>query len=54
MSMIGLAHLLFAFRGPRLLPRDPNLQRRMEEVSPVITRRTATALYVLGLVASHA
>lgn len=68
--LLGLAHLLFTFHGTKLLPRDLDLQRRMQEVSPVITRQTtmwktwigfnvrgvmrATVFYVLGIVASRA
>lgn len=34
---LGLVHLLYTFRGPKLRPRDGALQARMAEVSPVIT-----------------
>jgi len=51
--LLGLAHLLFTFRGPKLLPRDPELQRRMEEVSPVITRQTTMWKTWIGFNASH-
>ncbi len=50
---LGLAHLLFTFRGPKLLPRDPALQRRMTEVSPVITRQTTMWKCWIGFNASH-
>ena len=51
--LLGLAHLLFTFRGPKLLPRDPELQRRMEEVSPVINRQTTMWKTWIGFNASH-
>ena len=37
---LGSLHLLFTFHGPKLLPRDPELQTRMQAVSPVISRET--------------
>lgn len=51
--MLGLAHLLFTFRGPKLLPRDPELRARMEAVSPVITRQTTMWRCWVGFNASH-
>jgi hypothetical protein len=51
--LLGLAHLLFTFRGPKLLPRDPELQARMQEVSPVITRQTTMWKCWVGFNASH-
>jgi hypothetical protein len=36
--VLGALHLLYTFRGPKLTPRDPALQARMREVSPVISR----------------
>jgi hypothetical protein len=38
--LLGLLHLLYTFSGPKLLPRDSELQTRMQEVSPVLTRQT--------------
>jgi hypothetical protein len=37
---LGLLHLLYTFRGRMLRPRDAQLEQRMREVSPVITRET--------------
>jgi hypothetical protein len=52
--LLGLTHLLYTFRGPMLLPRDRELQTRMEEVSPVITRQTTMWKAWVGFNASHA
>jgi hypothetical protein len=38
--LLGLIHLVYTFHGPKLMPRDRELQARMQEVSPVITRET--------------
>jgi len=51
--LLGLAHLLFTFHGPKLLPRDPELRTRMQEVSPVITRQTTMWKAWIGFNASH-
>jgi len=50
---LGILHLLYTFRGPKLLPRDPDLQTRMSEVSPVITRETTMWECWVGFNASH-
>jgi hypothetical protein len=51
--LLGLAHLLYTFVGPKLLPRDRELQARMQEVSPVITRQTTMWKAWIGFNASH-
>jgi hypothetical protein len=51
--LLGLVHLLFTFHGPKLLPRDAALQKRMQEVSPVITRQTTMWKAWVGFNASH-
>jgi hypothetical protein len=51
--LLGLLHLVFTFYGPKLLPRDPALKTRMQEVSPVITRQTTMWKAWLGFNASH-
>jgi len=51
--LLGLAHLLYTFVGPKLLPRDRELRVRMQEVSPVITRRTTMWKAWIGFNASH-
>jgi hypothetical protein len=50
---LGILHLLYTFRGPKLLPRDPELQARMSEVSPVISRETDMWKCWVGFNASH-
>ena len=51
--LLGLIHLLYTFSGPKLLPRDSELQARMKEVSPVITRQTTMWNGWIGFNASH-
>lgn len=51
--LLGMAHLLFTFRGPKLHPRDAALQARMQEVSPVLTRQTTMWKAWVGFNASH-
>lgn len=50
---LGLVHLLYTYHGPRLMPRDRELQARMKEVSPVITRETTMWKTWIGFNASH-
>lgn len=51
--LLGSLHLLYTFHGPKLLPRDRELQTRMQEVSPVITRQTTMWKAWIGFNASH-
>jgi hypothetical protein len=51
--LLGLAHLLFTFRGPAFMPRDRALKGRMEEVAPVISRETTMWKAWIGFNASH-
>ncbi len=51
--LLGFAHLLFTFYGPKLLPRDPELQAFMREVSPFISRETSMWKAWVGFNASH-
>lgn len=51
--LLGLVHLLYTFRGPKLHPRDPDLIARMMAVSPVITRQTTMWRAWIGFNASH-
>lgn len=51
--LLGLLHLLYTFHGPNLLPRDRELQTRMQQVSPVITRQTTMWKAWVGFNASH-
>ena len=51
--LIGLVHLLYTFRGPKLHPRDPDLTARMMVVSPVISSETTMWRCWVGFNASH-
>ena len=51
--LLGLLHLLYTFRGPKLRPRDAELQARMSTVSPIITRETTMWKAWVGFNASH-
>jgi hypothetical protein len=51
--LLGALHLLYTFRGPKLVPRDAELQERMRVVSPVITRETTMWKAWVGFNASH-
>jgi hypothetical protein len=51
--LLGLAHLVYTFRGRKLHPRDPDLQEKMKGVSPVITRQTTMWKAWIGFNASH-
>jgi hypothetical protein len=51
--LLGTAHLVLTFRGPKLHPRDPVLETAMREVSPVITRETTMWRAWIGFNASH-
>ena len=51
--LLGVVHLLYTFDGAKLRPRDPELQARMQEASPVITRQTTMWKAWIGFNASH-
>jgi hypothetical protein len=51
--LLGLVHLLYTFRGQKLHPRDADLEARMKEVSPVLTRETTMWRAWVGFNASH-
>ena len=51
--VLGSIHLVYTFWGPKLTPRDPALQARMREVSPVISRETTMWKTWIGFNASH-
>ena len=51
--VLGTAHLVFTFFGPKLLPRDPALIEHMKAVSPVITRETTIWRAWIGFNATH-
>jgi len=50
---LGMVHLVYTFRGPKLTPRDPAVQQRMQEVSPVITSETTMWKTWIGFNATH-
>jgi hypothetical protein len=50
---LGLIHLAYTFHGNKLGPRDADLQRRMREISPVLTRQTTMWKAWVGFNASH-
>ena len=51
--LLGLIHLLYTFRGHKLHPRDAQLEARLREVSPIITRETTMWKAWIGFNASH-
>lgn len=51
---LGSIHFIYTFWGPKLTPRDPALQARMRDVSPVISRETTMWKAWIGFNASHA
>jgi hypothetical protein len=50
---LGALHLVYTFHGTKLQPRDADLRRRLEQVSPVITRETTMWRAWVGFNASH-
>jgi hypothetical protein len=50
---LGVAHLVFTFRGNKFHPRDAALEARLKEVSPIITRETTMWKAWVGFNASH-
>src|SRR5207244_13657987 len=51
--LLGLIHLLYTFRGHKLYPRDAELEARLRDVSPVISRQTTMWKAWVGFNASH-
>lgn len=51
--LLGLAHLLFTFRGQRLHPREPAVMAAMRQALPRITRETTMWRAWVGFNASH-
>ena len=54
MLLLGLIHIVYTFRGPKLHPRDAELEARLRVVSPVISRQTTMWKAWVGFNASHA
>ncbi len=51
--LLGLVHLVYTFRGPKLHPREAELEDRMKAVSPVMSHQTTMWKAWTGLNASH-
>jgi hypothetical protein len=51
--VLGAIHVLYTFRGSKLAPRDGELVRQMQSVSPVISRETTMWKCWVGFNASH-
>ena len=51
--ILGSAHLLYTFVGPKLLPRDADLQSAMKSNAPVISKETTMWKAWIGFNASH-
>jgi hypothetical protein len=51
--LLGSLHLLYTYRGKKLHPRDAALAKRMQEVSPIISRQTTIWRAGVGFHASH-
>lgn len=52
-GVLGAAHLLFTFFGPRLRPRDRSLAARMDASHLVLTEETTVWRAWIGFNASH-
>ena len=50
---LGVFHLVYTFWGPSLTPRDPALQIKMSQSSPMITNETTMWRCWVGFNASH-
>src|SRR5262249_7808598 len=50
---LGTLHLWLTFVGGKLKPRDPELEARLKNVSPVITSQTTMWKGFVGFNASH-
>jgi hypothetical protein len=53
MLLLGVIHLFYTFRVPKLRPRDPDLLARMMTVSPVISSETTMWRAWIGFNVSH-
>ena len=51
--MLGVLHLVYTFSGRMFTPRDPTLQVSMQQISPVITKRTTMWRAWIGFNFSH-
>jgi hypothetical protein len=51
--MLGVVHLVLTFRSNKLHPREPALEARLKEVSPILTRETTMWRAWVGFNGSH-
>jgi len=51
--LLGALHLVYTFVGRKLFPRESDLQQRMQQVSPYISRDTTMWKAWVGFNASH-
>ena len=52
-GLLGLAHLVLTYVGPKLLPRDRALKQAMSASAPVITKQTNIWRMWIGFNVSH-
>lgn len=52
-GVLGALHLLYTFHGVKLHPRDPRVQRRMQQTAMVITPDTSMWRAWIGFNTSH-
>lgn len=52
-GLLGLAHLVLTYHGPKLLPRDAAVREAMRGVAPVITTQTDLWRMWIGFNVSH-
>jgi len=52
-ALLGAVHLLYTYRGPKLLPRDAQTVQRMQAETLRITRQTTLWKAWIGFNASH-
>lgn len=50
---LGLLHLLYTYWGPKLRPKDPELQLTMDRISPVISSETTMWRCWIGFSSTH-
>lgn len=52
-ALLGAAHLVFTFQGPKLKPRNPGVREAMDQAHPGITTQTTMWRAWVGFNASH-
>lgn len=53
-AYLGTVHLYYTFATDKFFPRDPELKRRLEVESPILTRQLTMWKAWIGFHASHA